>query len=38
MGVFAFKLTAILILIMIIGYYIVGVINTARKDDEDFPW
>lgn len=38
MTVFALKLVVILILIMIIGYYIVGVINIAKCDDDELPW
>ncbi len=35
MTIFALKLVVILVLIMIIGYYIVGVVNIAKRDDDN---
>lgn len=35
MTIFALKLVVILVLIMIIGYYIVGVVNITKRDDDN---
>lgn len=38
MSLFTVKLLVILFLIMIVSYYIIGVINIAKRDDDDLPW
>ena len=38
MNLFTFKLLVILYLIMVVSYYIIGVINIAKRDDDDLPW
>ncbi len=39
MNLFTFKLLVILYLIMVVSYYIIGVINIAKRDDNDnLPW
>lgn len=38
MSLFTLKLLVILFLIMIVSYYIIGVINIAKRDDDDLPW
>ncbi len=38
MSLFTLKLLVILFLIMIVSYYVIGVINIAKRDDDDLPW
>lgn len=35
MNLFTFKLLVILYLIMVVSYYIIGVMNIAKRDDND---